>query len=184
MNRLRVLRLFAACVVAAVTALVGASAVASTSAPNLPPLIGPPAGKFLVLGAVAHPGILTVADLEKLPSHTETVTFKAGTGPQTHTFTGPLLLDVLAQAGPRFDPAIKNDKLRYYVSVSATDNYRALVAYGEIDPGFENKKVLLATSQDNQSLANDGPRLVVPGDISGGRYVTNVNRVFLEKPPL
>lgn len=84
--------------------------------------------------------------------------------------------------GPHFDPAIKNDKLRYYVSVSATDDYRALVAYGEIDPGFENKEVLLATSQDSQPLTAGGPRLVVPGDVSGGRYVTNVNRVFLEKP--
>jgi hypothetical protein len=34
------------------------------------------------------------------------------------------------------------------------------------------------------SLVADGPRLVVPGDISGGRYVSNVNRVFLEKSRL
>jgi hypothetical protein len=75
---------------------------------------------------------------------------------------------VLTQAGPVFDQTIKNDKLRHYVSVSATDGYRALVAYGEIDPGFENKDVLLATSEDGRSLVADGPRLVVPGDISGG----------------
>jgi hypothetical protein len=91
---------------------------------------------------------------------------------------------VLTQAGPLFDQTIKNDKLRHYVSVSATDGYRALVAYGEIDPGFENKDVLLATSEDGRSLVVDGPRLVVPGDISGGRYVSNVNRVFLEKSRL
>ena len=184
MSRLRILRLFAACGVLALTVFTGASAVASTSAPTAPPLSGLPAGRFLIIGAVAHPEVLTVADLQKLPSHTETVTFNSASGSQTHTFTGPLLLDVLAQAGPQFDPTIKNDKLRYYVSVSATDNYRALVAYGEVDPGFENKEVLLATSQDGQSLATAGPRLVVPGDISGGRYVTNVNRVFFEKPPL
>ena len=83
-----------------------------------------------------------------------------------------------------FDQTIKNDKLRHYVSVSATDGYRALVAYGEIDPGFENKDVFLATSEDGRSLAVDGPRLVVPGDISGGRYVSDVNRVFLEKSRL
>ena len=68
--------------------------------------------------------------------------------------------------------------------MSATDNYRALVAWGEIDPGFDNKEVLLATSQDGNPLDSAGPRLVVPGDISGGRYVSNVNRVFLEKLPL
>jgi Oxidoreductase molybdopterin binding domain len=184
MIRRRILRLGVTCAVLALTGLAGASAVASTSAPAVPPLTGLPAGQVLLIGAVAHPEILTVAKLQALPPHTETVTFKAGSGSETHTFTGPLLLDVLAQAGPQFDPTIKNDKLRYYVSVGATDNYRALVAYGEIDPGFENKEVLLATSQDGQSLATTGPRLVVPGDISGGRYVTNVNRVFFEKSPL
>lgn len=45
-----------------------------------------------------------------------------------------------------------------------------------------NKEVLLATLEDGRSLATDGPRLVVPGDISGGRYVTNANRVFFAKP--
>jgi hypothetical protein len=58
---------------------------------------------------------------------------------QTHTYTGPLLRDLLAHAGPEFDPTIKNDKLRYCASASATGDYQALVAYGEIDPGFENK---------------------------------------------
>ena len=186
MIRLRILRLFAALAVLGVTAFASAGAVASTSAPNVPPLTGLPAGKFLVIGDVAHPAILEVAALQNpsLTQHTETVTFKAGNGTQQHTYVGPLLLDVLNQAGPLFDPTIKNDKLRHYVSVSATDGYRALVAWGEIDPGFENKEVLLATTEDGRSLATDGPRLVVPGDISGGRYVSNVNRVFLEKPPL
>jgi hypothetical protein len=184
MIRLRILRLFAALAVLGLTAFASAGAVASTSAPNLPPLTGLLAGKFLVIGDVAHPALLDVRALEALPSHTETVTFKAGNGSQTHTYVGPRLIDVLTQASPLFDPNIKNDKLRHYVSVSATDGYRALVAYGEIDPGFENKDVLLAISEDGRSLATDGPRLVVPGDISGGRYVSNVNRVFLEKPPL
>lgn len=184
MSRVRILRWCLACAVLAVTVFASASAAASTAARTLAPVTGLPAGKVLLIGALAHPEILTVADLQKLPAHTETVTFNTSTGPQTHTFTGPLLLDVLTQAGPQFDPTIKNDKLRYYISVSATDNYRALVAYGEIDPNFENKQVLLATSQDNQSLATAGPRLVVPGDLAGGRYVTNVNRVFFEKPPL
>ena len=35
---------------------------------------------------------------------------------------------VLAQAGPQFDPAIKNDKLRHFISVGASDGYRALWA--------------------------------------------------------
>jgi hypothetical protein len=184
MIRLRLFRLFAAVAVLALTAFTTASAVASTSATNQLPTIGLPPGKVLLIGDVAHPQILDVAGLRALPSRTITVTFKAGNGTQTHTYVGPLLLDVLTQAAPQFDPAIKNDKLRHYISASATDNYRALVAYGEIDPSFENTAVLLATSEDGHPLDTEGPRLVVPGDIAGGRYVSNVNRVFLEKPPL
>jgi hypothetical protein len=182
--RLRILRLCTSLAVLALTAFASASAVASTSAPNLPPLIGLPPGKFLLIGDVARPQLLDVAALRALPQQTVDVTFKAGSGTQHHVYVGPLLLDVLDQASPPFDPNIKNDKLRHYISVSATDDYRALVAWGEIDPSFENKKVLLATSEDGRALDTDGPRLVVPGDIAGGRYVSNVNRVFLQKPPL
>ncbi|MGH3768695.1 MAG: hypothetical protein ACRDS0_25470 [Pseudonocardiaceae bacterium] len=185
MIRLRLLRLFAALAVLALTGFAGASAVASTSAPNLLPTFGLPPGKFLLIGDIARPQLLDVAALRALPNQqTVEVTFKAGNGTQHHTYVGPLLLDVLTQAGPQFDPAIKNDKLRHFISVTATDDYRALVAYGEIDPNFGAKNVLLATSEDGRRLDTDGPRLVVPGDIAGGRYVTNVNRVFLQKPPL
>jgi hypothetical protein len=182
--RLRLSRSLAAIAVLAFTAFGSASAVASTCAPNLPSSVGLPAGKVLLIGDIDHPQILDVNALRKLPAQTVEVTFKTGSGDQHHVYVGPLLLDVLTQAGPKFDPAIKNDKLRHFISVSATDGYRVLVAYGEIDPNFENKQVLLATSEDGRALDADGPRLVVPGDIAGGRYVTNVNRVFLEKPPL
>jgi hypothetical protein len=110
------------------------------------------------------------------------VTYRAGTATEQHVFTGPLLLDVLTRAIPRFDAAIKNDKLRHYISVTASDAYQALAAYGEIDPSFESKQILLAVTQDGASLADQGPRLVVPGDLAGGRYVTGVVKVKLDKP--
>jgi DMSO/TMAO reductase YedYZ molybdopterin-dependent catalytic subunit len=144
---------------------------------------GLPAGSFIVTGNMQHKLRLSVADLAAMPNQqTVEVTYHAGSGTEHHVFTGPLLLDVLTQAAPRFDPAIKNDKLRHYVSVTASDAYRALVAYGELDPNFENKQVLLAVTQDGTSLADQGPRLVVPGDIAGGRYVTGVVKVKLDKP--
>ncbi len=184
MNRLRLRPLLAAVVVLILTTFTSASAVASTSAPSLPASIGLPAGKVLLIGNIEHSRILDVASLRALPSKTVEVTFRSGSGVERHVYVGPRLVDVLAHARPRFDPAIKNDKLRHFISVSATDGYQALVAYGEIDPNFENKDVLLATSEDGRPLDAEGPRLVVPGDIAGGRYVTNVNRVFFAKPPL
>lgn len=186
MKRLRLRSLLAAVAVLVLTAFSSASAVANTSAQPSPTSCGLPAGKFLLIGDIARPQILDVPSLRRptLTEQTVIVTFRSGGGSETHTYKGPRLLDVLTQAGPRFDPTIKNDKLRYFASVSATDCYRALVAYGELDPNFENKNVLLATSEDGRPLDAEGPRLVVPGDIAGGRYVTNVNRVYFAKAPL
>jgi hypothetical protein len=140
-------------------------------------------GSFAVTGNVRQPLQLSVADLAAMPDQqTVNATFAAGGAPESHVFTGPRLRDVLARAAPRFDPAVKNDKLRHYVSVTASDGYQALVGYGELDPSFENKEILLAVTQDGASLAGPGPRLVVPGDTAGGRYVSGVTGVVLTKP--
>ena len=143
-----------------------------------------PVGSFVVTGNVEQRLRLSVADLAAMPNQkTVEVTFRAGSGTEHRVFTGPLLLDVLARAVPQFDAAIKNDKLRHYVSATAGfDGYQALVAWGELDPSFENKQILLAVTQDGVSLADQGPRLVVPGDLAGGRYVTGVSRVRIGKP--
>ena len=142
-----------------------------------------PAGSFAVTGNVQRKLRLSVADLAAMPGQRRVeVTFHAGAATEHHVYTGPLLLDVVTRAAPRFDPAIKNDKLRHYVSVTASDAYQALVAYGEIDPNFENKQVLLAVTQDGASLAGEGSRLVVPGDTAGGRHVTGVVQMRIDKP--
>ena len=137
------------------------------------------AASFTVRGAVATPLTLTIHDLRALPQHSETVTFQAGPTVETHTFRGPLLTDVLALAGPQFDPTVKNDLLRFAVAATGSDGYRAIVAYGDIDPSFGATPVLLAIKQDGQLLRTAGPRLVVPGDIKGGRYVSNVVDISL-----
>jgi hypothetical protein len=75
--------------------------------------------------------------------------------------------------------------LRWYAVVTGTDGYQAVIAWGEIDPGFEGKPVLLAYEQDGQLLGpSDGmARLVVPGDQRGGRYVSNVRTIALLHAP-
>jgi hypothetical protein len=55
------------------------------------------------------------------------------------------------------------------------------VAWGEFDPGFENKPIMLAVTQDGNTLAAEGVRLVVPNDIRGGRYVSLVDTVRLDR---
>jgi len=62
-----------------------------------------------------------------------------------------------------------------------SDGYQVLVAWGEIDPDFANQDILLAVMQDGASLADQGPRLVVPSDGRGGRYVSGVARIRLDR---
>ena len=128
----------------------------------------------VVRGDVEHRLKLTAGELADLPQVTVTVKFLSGSTPQTHTYTGPLLLDVINEAGPDFDPAIKNDELAHVVTATGSDGYRATVAWGELDPDFENKQIVVAITEDDVALGDAGPRLVVPGDARGGRYVSDV----------
>jgi hypothetical protein len=142
-----------------------------------------PIGSVVITGELAERVFLTFEQFEALPltSRNVSVMFQAGSAVEQHTFTGFLLFDVLSLLKPQFDPDVKNDKLRFYVSATATDDYQAIVAWGEFDPGFENKPVLLAVTQDGQSLASQGLRLVVPDDIRGGRYVSLVETIRLDR---
>jgi len=168
-------RLVAVGLVAAITLAVTAGAASAW----------PPKGSFLIDGKLEHPMLLSTEEIADLLAttnpHVYTVTFQAGTAVETHTFTGYLLYDVLTFLGPKFDPAVRNDKLRFHASATGSDGYQAIVAWGEFDPTFENKAVLLAFTQDGKSLAGGGPRLVVPGDIRGGRYVSDVVSIRLER---
>jgi hypothetical protein len=168
-------------VIGALTALLvsAAVAVASTRAQHRvshhPPQSS--CAVFRIVGQVADRLRLHVDDLKSYPAHTVDVSFQAGAATQQHHYVGALLTDVLATAQPTFDPTVKNDQLRFWVSATGSDDYSALVAYGEIDPGFGAKQVLLAYQEDGTDLCTAGPRLVVPGDIKGGRYVSNVVKV-------
>jgi hypothetical protein len=157
-----------------------ATAVALTSAAA--PSAAAPAhhgckNSAIITGNVARPGC---ANLGALAAKTVTVTFSSSTGQQTHTFTGPLLLDVVNAAKPRFPSTIHNVQLRYAVLATGSDDYQATVAWGEFDPKFAGKQILVATKQDGVALTM--PRLVVPGDIAGGRYVSDVVSLRLGRP--
>ena len=130
-----------------------------------------PLGSVVITGELDNRVFLTFEQFEALPltSHNVSVMFQDGQAVETYTFTGFLLFDVMSYLKPQLDPDVKNDKLRFYVSATGTDDYQAIVAWGEFDPGFENKPILLVVTQDGQSLASQGIRLVVPDDIRGGR---------------
>ena len=59
------------------------------------------------------------------------------------------------------------------------DGYTAALALAELDPVFEGKEVLIATTADGHAPEDGGLRLVVPGDQRGGRSVRDVVRIVV-----
>ncbi|MFC4054943.1 molybdopterin-dependent oxidoreductase [Actinomadura syzygii] len=123
---------------------------------------------------------LTVADLRAMPQHTMPAKFLCGRlGAQRHEYTGTPLLGVLLAARPRFDPAVRKDRVRFLVTVTGRDGHLAVLSWAEIDPQYGDTTVLLATSVDHHHLDTQGPQLVVPGDAAGGRYVSQITTIWV-----
>ena len=78
--------------------------------------------------------------------------------------------------GGAADPDTKNAQPSFVVTPTGSDGYRATVAWAELDPAFSGKKALPAVTQDGKK---QGPRLVVPGGVKGGRYVSGVVRLYV-----
>jgi len=124
-------------------------------------------------GQVQHPGPVTVADLQKLPATTVSISFMTDKGQESATYTGALLWTVLGNAAP-IDAPGKNSSLRHTYLVTASDGYAVAVSEGEIYPHFEGKSVILAYAKDGKP---SGIRLIVPGDKHGGRAVRDVVKI-------
>ena len=120
---------------------------------------------------------LTMADLAALPQVTQDVTYMAS-GEERHvSFTGTPLWPILESAG-LMETAEHNSELRRFIEVAAGDDYVVAFSVGEIHPDFGNAPILLAVTADGAALpADDGFRLVVPGDTRGARYVRNISTI-------
>jgi hypothetical protein len=132
----------------------------------------PPAGSPVEVIDGRHAVTLSPARLARLPSETLTVSFEGPGGEQTHTETGPSLLEVLAAAGVR--PALST-----WVAAVGDDNYVATVTPAEQIAG--GRPLQLSLAEDGVALAQ--PRLVTDGDIKGGRYVSDVVDIYAGTGP-
>ena len=136
-----------------------------------------PTTAFTLSGDVGTPGIYTAPALQTLTPTSETVTYNAGGSAVTDTFTGPTIWTLLQAAGGiTTNPAIKNDILRKLVIASGSDGYQVAFSLGELSPNFGGEPILVAYADSlGQLTGSDGfARIVVPGDIAGGRYVSNL----------
>jgi len=161
------LALLAVCIASAI----GGSALAQAAVT--------PSTQVSVQGDVRHARRYDLAGLQALPAVTQTVSFGSGSGPQNHTYTGTSLWGVLDAAGIKTDPDLKNDILGKYVLATGTDGYRVAFSMGELNPGFGNRTDLLAYAETingvSAPLSTDGvARVTAPGDVKGGRYVSNL----------
>ncbi|MBY8846846.1 molybdopterin-dependent oxidoreductase [Streptomyces sp. SP2-10] len=137
--------------------------------------------ELTLAGDLVRPARLTVPDLLRWPQHRADVSFECATsGIQHHEFAGPRLYDVLADAGPGFDPARRKDLLRFLIAVTGTDGHHALLSWAEIDPDFADAPVLLGVTIDGTPLDAAGPQLVLPQDRCGARHISGITAIRVD----
>lgn len=155
----------------------GTSAVATAPPPAAPTATSapapaqPPPGTIALTGNLKAPGQLTAEQLAALPQQTAEVGFESGQGAQKHTEVGPALSDVIPVAALATTDR-KNDLLSFAVLAVGADGYSAAVAYADASADFGNRGLLIALTEDGAALPR--PRLIVPGDVKGGRYVSDL----------
>jgi hypothetical protein len=141
--------------------------------------------RFEITGEVQDSMTFDEESLGALPHSIENVTFLTKTGPQSGSFQGVLLWDLLKKAGIKSDPT-RNGQFQY-VEVTATDCFQVVLALGEINPGFGGEQVLVADGENGATLGPDTgfARLIVPGDKFGGRdafWITSIKVLSGPRP--
>lgn len=143
------------------------------------PCPGGYADRFRLNGYVENPRTYRLEDLQQDPraSYITASSYSGSQGLVTKTYIGVPLIDLLNDAVIVTDSSRKNDLLRKYVLVRATDCYEVVISLGELMSNFGHQQVLVAfATGDGQPLDDtEGmARLIVPGDKSGGRFVSNI----------
>ena len=156
----------------------------TTPTPDPVPVPEPvPAASFQLGGAVDHPAKVDVVALSARPQIAQSVAYSSGSGAQTRSYVGADLWSLLVDAGLQADPARKNDLLSRYVLATGADGYKVVFALGELNPDFGRKGSTVAYADTASGAAvplsaADGPfRVTAPGDVKGGRYVSNLVRL-------
>ncbi len=113
----------------------------------------------------------------------KTLTVENGHTHAKESYSGVLLIDLLAPLGAPAGAAVKGKALSEYVVATGSDGYKAVLAIAEIEPGFHPGTVLVADALDGKPLdAKEGPwKLVVSEDAKPARSVHNLIKVELKQ---
>jgi len=156
-----------------------------------PSCLGGASSGVRLAGAVNTPKTFTPETLSGYPTSKMTVSYFSGaSGLVTKTFIGVPLYDLITEAGVITDSARKNDMLRKYLQISATDCYETLVAVAEILPSFGGQQAMVAFATVDAAGAvtpldetEGAVKLVMPGDKAGGRNVFHLNKITVRSAP-
>ena len=132
----------------------------------------------VVQGTVKERLVLDEAFLKSFPTVTIDVTFETGQGKKSGRYTGVLLWALLERAQPIDEPG-KNTSLKHTLMITGRDGYAVALALGEIDPHYEGKQIIIAYLGGEPSASMSSLRLIVPGDVHGGRSVRDVAKIEL-----
>ncbi len=117
---------------------------------------------------------LSAADLHALPHHTVTVHNPHANADET--YSGVLLIDLLARQGVPRGHDLRGKALSEYIAATGSDGYKAVLSLAEADPDFHPGEVLVADQMEGKPLdPKTGPfRLVVTEDKRPARSVHNL----------
>ena len=138
------------------------------------------AQQLTVVGAPDHSKIFTTDDLAKMPRTMITV--------QEHgherKFEGVLLHDLLQAAGAPLGDRLKGANTPAYVYFTAKDGYHATLALAEVEPAFQDNRILVADTESRTPLGPDqGPfQLIVPEDKKPARWIRMLERIEVRIP--
>jgi DMSO/TMAO reductase YedYZ molybdopterin-dependent catalytic subunit len=152
--------------------------VAAQGVPKPGPISNPsPTGKagvwLQVAGEVARPLNISGDEFARLSRQAVKARGHDGVDSQ---FEGVSLAEILSKAGVPTGKDVRGPAAALYVSVEASDGYRAVFALAELDPAFTDRIILLADRRDGKPLsARDGPlQVIVPGEKRHARWVRQV----------
>jgi hypothetical protein len=126
--------------------------------------------------------VISAERFAKLPRQTVIAKDHAGANA---TYSGAALADILRAAEVKLGKDLKGPLLANCLLIRAADGYRVVFSLAEVDPGMNDKVVLVADQKDGKPLdAKEGPyRLVIPSDKRFSRWVRQVMAISVERVP-
>lgn len=119
----------------------------------------------------------TAATLAPLP-HTMITVFNSHTK-TTQTYSGVPLICLLTSLGVPSTP--HGSDLNLYLVAVGSDGYEAVYSVAEVNPDVHEGAVIVADTEDDKPLAEDGPlKLVAIGETRPARWVRNLVAIRVE----